>query len=54
MPDEVSIAIVDKEFSIPYILSVRGVILVVEDRLTEVYLREKRGSIYCTKKCLFF
>lgn len=40
MPDEVSIDMVNKEFSMPHILSVRGVILVVEDRLTEVYLRE--------------
>ncbi len=45
MPDEVSRAMVNTEFSMPHILSVRGVILVVEDRLTEVYLRELFSDI---------
>ena len=40
MLDEVSETMAHKEFNMPHILSVRGLILVVEDRLTEIYLRE--------------
>ena len=45
MPDEVSDAMAHKEFSMPHVLSVRGLILVVEDRLTEIYLRELFSDI---------
>ena len=45
MPDEVNKAMVNKEVSMPHILSLRGVVLVVEDRLTEVYLRELFSDI---------
>ena len=45
MLDEVSETMAHKEFSMPHILSVRGLILVVEDRLTEIYLRELFSDI---------
>ena len=45
MLDEVSETMAHKEFNMPHILSVRGLILVVEDRLTEIYLRELFSDI---------
>ena len=45
MLDDVSETMAHKEFNMPHILSVRGLILVVEDRLTEIYLRELFSDI---------
>jgi hypothetical protein len=45
MPDEVRDTMGHNEFSMPHVLSVRGLILVVEDRLTEIYLRELFSDI---------